>query len=214
MVLILQQCSYCLECWCQTIIVMIYQYKHTCEKSERFIWGTKGFRKSRFACIFTISWLDPCNKSSYIRFVYSQYHVDWLKCTEQNVNNQNLTQVSQLYVHVSFCLTVIRSWLNLPTGGHGHLICMLVFTWILILWSCIHDPHNLPMWRRGRCEKGWGNVGSKFYSEQSYSPSNLCWPSPPLQIVMHPWKCHALVIRKDIRQDNPFKLGNSLIYQG
>ncbi len=38
--------------------------------------------------------------------------------------NQNLTQVSQLYVQVSFCLKVIRSWHNLPTGGHGHVICM------------------------------------------------------------------------------------------
>ncbi len=73
----------------------------------------------------SISWLYPCNKSSYIRFVYSQHHMDWLKCTEQNVNNQNLTQVSQLYVHVSFCLKVIRSWHNLPTGGHSHVICML-----------------------------------------------------------------------------------------
>ncbi len=89
------------------------------------------------ACIFTseqlvfntrvsISWLYPCNNSSYVRFVYSQYHVHCLKCTEQNVNNQNLTQVSQLYVHVSFCLKVIRSWHNLPIGGHGHVICMLV----------------------------------------------------------------------------------------
>ncbi len=103
---------------------------------------------------YQFSWFYPCNKSSYIRCVYSQchvdwlkcteqnvnnqsltqvsqlcvysqYHVDWLKCTEQNVNNQNLTQVSQLYVHVSFCLKVIRSWHNLPTGGHGHVICML-----------------------------------------------------------------------------------------
>ncbi len=42
----------------------------------------------------------------------------------QNVKNQSLTQVSQLYVHISFCLKVIRSWLNLCTGGHGHVICM------------------------------------------------------------------------------------------
>ncbi len=27
-----------------------------------------------------------------------------LGCTEQNVNNQTLTQVKQLYVHISFCL--------------------------------------------------------------------------------------------------------------
>ncbi len=33
-------------------------------------------------------------------------------------------KVSQLYVHVFFCLKVIRSWLYLLTGVHGHLICM------------------------------------------------------------------------------------------
>ncbi len=44
------------------------------------------------------------------RSVYSQYHV---KCTEQNVNNQTQTQVLQLYVHISFCLKVIRPCLNL-----------------------------------------------------------------------------------------------------
>ncbi len=48
----------------------------------------------------SISWLYPCDKSSYIRFVYSQYHV-------------------------SFCLKTIRPWHNLSTGGHGHVICML-----------------------------------------------------------------------------------------
>ncbi len=30
----------------------------------------------------SISWLYPCNKSSYIRFAYSQYHVDWAKCKQ------------------------------------------------------------------------------------------------------------------------------------
>ncbi len=38
--------------------------------------------------------------------------------------NQTLTQVSQRFVLVSFCLIVIRWWLNVPTGGHGHVICM------------------------------------------------------------------------------------------
>ncbi len=28
------------------------------------------------------------------------------------------------YVHIFFCLTVIRPWQNLSTGGHGHMICM------------------------------------------------------------------------------------------
>ncbi len=44
----------------------------------------------------------------------------------KNVNNQSLTQVSQLYIHVSFChlhlKKVNRSWLNLAYGGH--VICM------------------------------------------------------------------------------------------
>ncbi len=41
------------------------------------------------------------------------------------MNNQSLTQVSQLYVHVSFCLKAIRPWHNLSTGVHGHVIRML-----------------------------------------------------------------------------------------
>ncbi len=52
----------------------------------------------------SISWLHSCDKSSYINCVYSQCHVDSLACTVQNVNNQTLTQVSQLYVHLAFCL--------------------------------------------------------------------------------------------------------------
>ncbi len=44
----------------------------------------------------------------------------------------NLSQVSQLYVHHSICLKVIRSWLNLPTGGHGHAICMGVINMMLL----------------------------------------------------------------------------------
>ncbi len=46
--------------------------------------------------------------------------MDSLKCIEQNVNSQ----VSQLYLHVSVCLKGIRSWLNLPTGVYGHVMCM------------------------------------------------------------------------------------------
>ncbi len=79
-----------------------------------------GFRQRRDS----ISWLHSCDKSSYIRSVCSQCHVDSLAGTEQKVNNQTLTQVSQLYVHVSFSLKVISSWLNLPTSGHRHVICM------------------------------------------------------------------------------------------
>ncbi len=32
----------------------------------------------------SISWFYSCDKSSYIKYVYSQCHVDLLKCTEQN----------------------------------------------------------------------------------------------------------------------------------
>ncbi len=35
--------------------------------------------------------IHAINLNSYIRSVYSQCHVDSLKCTEQNVNNQTLT---------------------------------------------------------------------------------------------------------------------------
>ncbi len=60
-----------------------------------------------------------------------------IKCTEQNVNNKSLTQVSQLYVHVSFCLKAIRPWNNLSTGGHRHVICMLDTVEVVILCTYI-----------------------------------------------------------------------------
>ncbi len=44
------------------------------------------------------------NLLTLIRSVYSQCHVDSLVYIEENVNSQTLTQVSQLYVHVSFYL--------------------------------------------------------------------------------------------------------------
>ncbi len=43
----------------------------------------------------SISWLYSCDKSTYIRSVYNQCHVDLLKCTDQNINNETLTQVSE-----------------------------------------------------------------------------------------------------------------------
>ncbi len=69
----------------------------------------------------SIRWFYSCDKSSYIRSVYSQCHVDSLKCIEQNVNDRSLRT---LYLCVFFGLKVIRSWLNMPSGGHGHVICM------------------------------------------------------------------------------------------
>ncbi len=64
---------------------------------------------------------NSCEQYSYIRSVYTQCYVDLFKCTEQNVST--FTQVWKLYVHVFFCLKVIRSWLKLPIGGVGHVIC-------------------------------------------------------------------------------------------
>ncbi len=53
-----------------------------------------------------------------IRSVYMQ--ITCLKCKQSNSH----TQVSQLYVHIFFCVMVIRPWLNLPNGDHGHVIFM------------------------------------------------------------------------------------------
>ncbi len=67
---------------------------------------------------FTPSWpRDSCNKSSYIRFVYSQCHVDSMACTEQNVTIK-LSQKSHNFMFM------FHFWLKLATGGHGHVICM------------------------------------------------------------------------------------------
>ncbi len=50
-------------------------------------------------------------------------------CTEQNINNQRLTQVSQRYVNVYFCLKVIRSWLNLSSWSS-----VMWFAWVNNIW--------------------------------------------------------------------------------
>ncbi len=81
----------------------------------------------------------------FLHQVYLQPMPSWLiecsavECTEQNVNNQSLTQVSQLYVHISFCLKVMKSWLNLLTDRHGHVICMP--QWVFITGSVLFHSH-------------------------------------------------------------------------
>ncbi len=116
----------------------------------------------------SIRWLYSRDKSSYISSVYSQCHVVILKCTEQNVNNQTLTQVSQLYVHVYICLTAIRSWLNLPTGGHGHVICMVAF--IISVWIiCVtHQNTTCHIVAGVECDK-------LLRSIQSHAVNGLIW---------------------------------------
>ncbi len=94
-----------------------------CTLSDSYCHSSKLYLKTT-SSKDSISWLYSCDKSSYIRSVYSQCHVDSLKYTDQNVNNKNVTQVSKLYVHVSFCLNGIRSCLKMCIGGHGHMICM------------------------------------------------------------------------------------------
>ncbi len=67
---------------------------------------------------------------------YGIINMYWAKC------KQSLTQVSQLYIHVSICPKVIRSWLNLSTGGNSHVICMCVMlSWLLLIKSN-HDINN------------------------------------------------------------------------
>ncbi len=65
------------------------------------------------------------DKYSYIKSVYSLCHVDLLKCTERNVNNQGLTQVSQLYIHISFNNQIMPKsshWWSWSCDLHGSLI--------------------------------------------------------------------------------------------
>ncbi len=110
--------------WSTLIIIMSWIIHSSitllCQAAVMTWWGLSDETLLRDS----ISWFDSCDKYSYIRSVYSQCHVDSLKYTDQNVHNQTLTQVSQLYVYISFCLKVIGSWLNLPTCGNGHVICM------------------------------------------------------------------------------------------
>ncbi len=88
--------------------------------------------------VIQISWLYSCNTSSYIRSVYIQWHVVLLRCTDQIVNNQTLTQVLQLYVHVFFCLEVIRSW-----SKYANLWVMVMwFAWVIARMNDITHPFN------------------------------------------------------------------------
>ncbi len=120
--------------------------------------------------------IQSCDKSSYIRSVYSQCHVNLL-CTGQNV-----TQFS-LYVHIFICLKVIRSWLNLLNplqelrsvvtrpwrvshwpvwsltleGFHidqcGHsslegftLTSVVIYTWRVSHWRVVSHPWRVSHW--------------------------------------------------------------------
>ncbi len=50
--------------------------------------------------------------------------------TDQNVNNQNLTEISQISVYICACIHIMTGkqvMINLTTGGHGHVICMPVY---------------------------------------------------------------------------------------
>ncbi len=106
----------------------------------------------------SIRWrLYSCDKSSYIRSVYNECHVVLLKCTEQNVNNKTLPKISQLYVHVFFCLKVIKSWLYLPFCGHGHAICMGDIV-IDLKTLPVHDTRNI--WQL------YGNQMDLMFSEK------------------------------------------------
>ncbi len=106
----------------------------------------------------SIRWrLYSCDKSSYIRSVYNECHVVLLKCTEQNVNNKTLPKISQLYVHVFFCLKVIKSWLYLPFCGHGHVICMGDIV-IDLKTLPVHDTRNI--WQL------YGNQMDLMFSEK------------------------------------------------
>ncbi len=117
-------------------IYMILFYSANADKNGFSVsstdWNLLNSQQSRHS----IRWLWSCDKSSYIRSVYIEGHVDWLKCSQQNVNKQSLTQISQLYIHVYLCLKVIRSWLNLPTGW-------CTWWWDLHGWVCIVRTWNM-----------------------------------------------------------------------
>lgn len=76
-----------------------------------------------------------------------------MKCTDQTVNNQRFTQVSQLYIYVSFYLKLIRSRLIIWTGGNDYVICMPVIHYMflsLVVWSIFMGNESLQMfWKLG-----------------------------------------------------------------
>ncbi len=91
----------------KSYIIIYYYYSNTMY--------TKGFNQQLYSC----------DKSSYNRSVYSQFHVYSLKYTDQNINNQTLTQIWQLYVHISFCLDVVSSL----------VVMVMWFAWVICVPS-------------------------------------------------------------------------------
>ncbi len=123
-------------------------------------------------------------KSSYIRAIYSYCYADLLKCPEQNVSDQSLTQVSQHYVHVSFCFKVIRSWLFMPISGHGHVICMSDMLMVQQKsWQCpvlmpTGNQHNIVTCWNQLCNLH-GNRLCTFHENISLFP-HICDKKKPL----------------------------------
>ncbi len=91
----------------KSYIIIYYYYSNTMY--------TKGFNQQLYSC----------DKFSYNRPVYSQFHVYSLKYTDQNINNQTLTQIWQLYVHISFCLDVVSSL----------VVMVMWFAWVICVPS-------------------------------------------------------------------------------
>ncbi len=88
-----------------------------------------------------------------------------LKGTEQNINNQTLTKVSQRYVHVFFCLKVIRSWLNMPTGSHGHVIWMCIWN-VQMKRCCLYNIWTAEWIGRQTSRDIKGDIQNKPWPQQ------------------------------------------------
>ncbi len=127
-------------------------------KSGNMVITTNSADSSRESSDSTSS-LHSCDKSSYISSVYSQYYEDSLAYTSAQCK-QTLMQVSPLYVHVSFCLKVIRSWMHLPNW----------WSWSCDLHGCKCTPFNITMWIMNT---QWSHVSTDDSSCESWVLSHL-----------------------------------------
>ncbi len=115
--------------------------------------------------------------------------MDLLKCT---VNNQSLTQVTYIYVHVSFCLKVIRSWQYVHRFWSCDLYAWVCSYYKYTLFIMMHyQTHIICVWQGWRPKflilltKNHGRIITDFNFKDLISLRNslsysLCFLRRPL----------------------------------
>ncbi len=81
-------------------------------------------------CISLSSWFIILDKNNFVKSSPHYWIPIWASMYSMLITLLTtglftaIVMLTHWHVHIFFCLKVIRPWLNLLTGGHGHVICM------------------------------------------------------------------------------------------